>query len=181
MRSIYMVLETVAETTEIWVWIGAMIVGIFIPTIITVVTQRKFSRYYAEKDRKEEEKKAEHEKLKVFEEQKAREELRKDMEDVVEKATKPIRQDLDIIKGGTQAGLRHDLYIMSDEWLSRGWCPRAVKIEFENIYNQYHSLGKNGVMDNTYQAILELPEQPPVKAVTPKTKKTQKTVLLETE
>ena len=83
------------------------------------------------------------------------------MKEAIEEAVEPIKQDLAIIKKGTQAGLRHDLCLIADEWLIKGYCPRNVKVDFENLYNQYHQLGKNGVMDNTYQSILALPESKP--------------------
>jgi len=84
---------------------------------------------------------------------------------------------LEMIKKGTQAGLRYDLFMMADEWLAKGFCPRRIKSDFEHLYTQYHLLGKNGVMDSTYQAILALPESLPESKK--KRKTTKKTEVLE--
>jgi hypothetical protein len=96
-----------------------------------------------------------------------REHADKLLRDTIKELLEPMKKDLEIIKKGTQAGLRYDLFMMADEWLAKGFCPRRIKSDFEHLYTQYHLLGKNGVMDSTYQAILALPESLPEK----KTKK----------
>lgn len=142
----------------------SLVVGVVSPLITTVVgifIKRSFNKFFNKKEQEEEERKNNEEKLRRFEVGEEREERKKDMREAIEEAVEPIKQDLAIIKKGTQAGLRHDLHLIADEWLVKGYCPRNVKVDFENLYNQYHQLGKNGVMDNTYQAILALPESKP--------------------
>ena len=63
----------------------------------------------------------------------------------------------EIIKRGVQALLRHDLYEIYNHWIKKGYCPNDVKNDVENMYNQYHNLGKNGVMDSMYHELLALP------------------------
>lgn len=83
------------------------------------------------------------------------------LRETIKELLEPMQKDLEMIKKGTQAGLRYDLYSMADVWLAKGYCPRRIKSDFEYLYNQYHVLGKNGVMDSTYQAILALPDSLP--------------------
>ena len=35
-----------------------------------------------------------------------------------------------------------------------------VKDNFDNLYQQYHALGKNGVMDSFHEEVMELPTTP---------------------
>lgn len=62
---------------------------------------------------------------------------------------------------GVQALLRSNLYDIYDTWTPRGYAPREVKANFENLYIWYHSLGKNGVMTRKYEEFLNLPDNPP--------------------
>lgn len=143
---------------------GVVIVGFvsllgttILTSVVGILLKRSFDKYFQKRDKELEE-------LSKLREHKAREEretLKNDMKDAIEEAVKPIKEDLIMIKKGTQAGLRHDLAMMADEWLMKGYCPRNVKDDFDNIYIQYHQLGKNGVMDNIYHSILELPEIKP--------------------
>lgn len=93
------------------------------------------------------------------------------LRETIRELLEPMQRDLDMIKKGTQAGLRYDLFTMADEWLAKGYCPRRIKSDFEYLYNQYHVLGKNGVMDSTYQAILALPDSLPEPKKRRRTKK----------
>lgn len=61
---------------------------------------------------------------------------------------------------GIQAILRNNLYDLYDTWTPRGYAPREVKANFENLYVWYHSLGKNGVMTRKYEEFLNLPDNP---------------------
>lgn len=68
------------------------------------------------------------------------------------------KDDFNSIKKGVQAGLRHDLLEIYDYWHKKGFMPREVKKDFENIYLQYHNLGSNGVMDTYYNEVLNMKE-----------------------
>ena len=162
--------------TDGWVIALISLAGSTVLTsIIGVIVKRSIDKFFDKKEKEEEEKKIRDDRLRELEAEKQRQERKEDVRVAIEEAVEPIKQDLAIIKKGTQAGLRHDLCLMADEWISRGYCPRNVKVDFDNLYTQYHMLGKNGVMDNTYQAILSLPDKLPKKTSTSTAKKTTKT------
>lgn len=51
-----------------------------------------------------------------------------------------------------------------------GYCPTDEKADFENLYQSYHQLGKNGVMDANREKLLALPEAPKRKRSSKKVK-----------
>nr|DAF18944.1 MAG TPA: hypothetical protein [Caudoviricetes sp.] len=61
---------------------------------------------------------------------------------------------------GIQALLRSSLYDLYDTWTDKGYAPRDIKANFENLYLWYHALGKNGVMTRKYEEFLNLPDMP---------------------
>ena len=58
-----------------------------------------------------------------------------------------------------QAILRDRLYSLSNKYLAKGWVNKEEIENFENIYQQYHNLGKNGVMDARREKVLDLPTE----------------------
>ena len=58
---------------------------------------------------------------------------------------------------GVQALLRAQMINDYNLWHEKGYAPIYAKENFENMWNQYHNLGANGVMDNLHQKFLELP------------------------
>lgn len=60
------------------------------------------------------------------------------------------------IQLGVQALLRDRLYKIYGECDAKGYATLAERENFENLYLQYHSLGQNGVMDDTRQKFLAL-------------------------
>ena len=97
-----------------------------------------------------------HQKNNILRDDQKQEELKQMIRDELA----PIREDLVILKKGTQAVLRHDLYEMYDKWMKLGYAPSEEKVDFENIYQNYHHLGKNGVMDKMRDKFLALPDMP---------------------
>lgn len=71
-----------------------------------------------------------------------------------------------ILRRGVQAHLRMDLVKYHDEYVKQGWIPLEVKSAYDNMYQQYHKLGKNGVMDDYHKEVMKLPTQPLNKANT---------------
>lgn len=62
------------------------------------------------------------------------------------------------VRYGVQALLRHELYEMYDMWATgKGYAPISVKEDFSNMYERYHLLGANGVMDGTRDEFMNLP------------------------
>lgn len=71
----------------------------------------------------------------------------KDLEDNIErKALQALLRDR-LLKDG--------LY-----FTSQGWIDVASKDSYANMYEQYHRLGKNGVMDTLYNDVMQLPNVP---------------------
>lgn len=71
--------------------------------------------------------------------------------------SKKHRSDEDLIKAGVQALLRNALYNMYTEWYPKGHCPYAIKANFGNMYEKYHSLGKNGILTQIHEEFMKLP------------------------
>lgn len=68
------------------------------------------------------------------------------------------------IKGmrlGVQALLRAQLIDDWNRYSEKGFAPIYARENFENVYQQYHSLGANGVMDDIRAKFLALPDKPP--------------------
>lgn len=64
------------------------------------------------------------------------------------------------VKKGIQALLRDRLLQGYKYYRSQGWADENDRSTLENVYQQYHALGKNGVMDNLRNRFLELPLDP---------------------
>ena len=58
---------------------------------------------------------------------------------------------------GVQALLRDRLYSTYLKYAEKGYAPIYARENFENMYNQYHTLGANGVMDDIYHKFMALP------------------------
>jgi uncharacterized membrane protein YgaE (UPF0421/DUF939 family) len=69
-------------------------------------------------------------------------------------------EDARLIKKGIQALLKNDLKVRYDYWLNQGCAPEDAREDLEAEYQIYHSLGKNGVMDERRKKFLALPTEP---------------------
>lgn len=58
---------------------------------------------------------------------------------------------------GLQALLRDRLIYQYDKYKDKGYAPIYAKENFENLYQQYHALGANGVMDDIRDEFRKLP------------------------
>ena len=61
------------------------------------------------------------------------------------------------LEQGVQALLRDRLIYQYDKYKSKGFAPIYAKENFENLYEQYHKLGANGVMDSIHEEFKNLP------------------------
>jgi hypothetical protein len=61
------------------------------------------------------------------------------------------------LEQGVQALLRDRLIYQYDKYKSKGYAPIYAKENFENLYEQYHKLGANGVMDSIHEEFKNLP------------------------
>lgn len=68
--------------------------------------------------------------------------------------------DQQIIKKGIQALLKNDLKVRYDFWLGQAYAPEDAREDLEAEYRIYHSLGRNGVMDDRRKRFLALPTAP---------------------
>ena len=67
---------------------------------------------------------------------------------------------MEALERGVQAILRDRLYQAYNHFNEKGHAPLYARENFENMYQQYHNLGKNGVMDDIRKKFLELPSEP---------------------
>lgn len=76
-----------------------------------------------------------------------------------------VSKNEEIMRKGIQALLRNDLYELYDKCVHKnGFATIDEKNNFENLYKQYHSLGKNGVMDSLNDEFMRLPTAKQTKA-----------------
>nr|DAT75278.1 MAG TPA: hypothetical protein [Caudoviricetes sp.]DAY08924.1 MAG TPA: hypothetical protein [Caudoviricetes sp.] len=73
-------------------------------------------------------------------------------------AVKKIDIENKAVQRGVQALLRSKLYSMYNRYSEQGFAPLYAKENFKNMYEQYHNLGENGVMDNVFARFMELPD-----------------------
>ena len=64
------------------------------------------------------------------------------------------------LERGVQALLRDRLIEIHDEYCPKNEIPLHVKDNFDNLYQQYHALGKNGVMDSFHEEVMDIPTTP---------------------
>lgn len=70
-------------------------------------------------------------------------------------------EDSKALKAGIQALLRAQMISDFNKYSEKGYAPIYARDNFENCWNQYHSLGVNGVMDDLHRKFLELSTDPP--------------------
>ena len=62
---------------------------------------------------------------------------------------------------GVQSILMDRLDYLHDAYVKQGWVDVHKKRLFENMYNQYKTLGLDGVMQQSWEDVQKLPTQPP--------------------
>lgn len=76
---------------------------------------------------------------------------------------KANERETDAVKLGVQALLRDRLYDKYEKYSDLGYAPIRARENFENMWTQYHNLGKNGVMDDIHVKFMALPTEPNTK------------------
>lgn len=71
-----------------------------------------------------------------------------------------VRGQIRGVRKGVQALLRAQLISDWNYYSDKGYAPIYARENFENVYQQYHSLGANGVMDDLRTKFLALPDKP---------------------
>lgn len=72
---------------------------------------------------------------------------------------KKNQTDTEALKKGIQALLRSQMIADYNKYAEKGYAPIYARESFENCWQQYHSLGVNGVMDDLHEKFLELPTE----------------------
>ena len=80
------------------------------------------------------------------------------LEDGLYKKMDEQENSIDVLRVGMQASLKNDLKLRYDAWIKRGYAPIDAKDDLERMYQAYHHLGANGVMDAHREKFLSLPD-----------------------
>lgn len=92
-----------------------------------------------------------------------RKKFREDLLSIINKNNEEIKMDLQLCKMGLQAVIKNTLKTRYEKWLAESYAPLDAKDDLERMYQVYHKLGANGVMDSLREKFLELPDVPPKK------------------
>lgn len=66
------------------------------------------------------------------------------------------QKELQAMKMGIQALLRAQMISDYNHYTEKGYAPIYARENFENCWEQYHSMGKNGVMDDIHERFSSL-------------------------
>ena len=72
---------------------------------------------------------------------------------------KASEQKTEAVCLGVQALLRDRLIHEYNKAIDRGYAPIYAKQNFENMWDQYHNLAANGVMDEIHEKFIHLPTE----------------------
>lgn len=89
--------------------------------------------------------------------------LSKRLDEIDEKLKTNQRHVTEVSDAALQALLRSELYEIYETWVPKKYAPTWAKENFENLYVRYHSLGKNGVINEKREVFLALPDTKPFK------------------
>ncbi len=90
--------------------------------------------------------------------------LRKDINDTLQQQraySKQMAEDIKLLKAGNQAMLKEELKTQYQHWIELKYAPMDVKEDLERLYQVYHSLGANGIMDHLRKSFMDLPTDEP--------------------
>lgn len=73
--------------------------------------------------------------------------------------TRKNEQERNALKLGVQAMLRNELIKQYKTYMKQGYADYDDKENWINLYNQYHTLGVNGVMDKYKDKVLSMPDE----------------------
>lgn len=68
-------------------------------------------------------------------------------------------QNTAAVQLGVQALLRDRLIAEYNKYSEKGYAPIYARENFENMWTQYHNLGKNGVMNEIHEKFKDLPTE----------------------
>lgn len=70
------------------------------------------------------------------------------------------KKENDALKKGIQALLRAQMISDYNKWSAKGYAPIYARQNFQNVWDNYHNLGANGVMDDIKDKFMALPTPP---------------------
>ena len=70
------------------------------------------------------------------------------------------KKENDALKKGIQALLRAQMISDYNKWSAKGYAPIYARQNFQNVWDNYHNLGANGVMDDIKNKFMALPTPP---------------------
>lgn len=70
---------------------------------------------------------------------------------------KKQNEQYNALKLGLQAMLRSQMINDYNYWSNKGYAPVYARQNFENLWEQYHALGANGVMNDIHEKFQALP------------------------
>lgn len=70
-----------------------------------------------------------------------------------------LKQDNEILKQGFQALLRNAMVKDYNHYMDKGYMPIYAKDSFEAVYQAYHRMGANGVMDDIHTKAMAMPTE----------------------
>lgn len=88
---------------------------------------------------------------------KNQEEIRQKRDKLIAEQNEAMEKQNKALMAGVQAILRDRLLQGYKHYEAKGWADYDDRLNLENIYEQYHNLGANGIMDGYRQRFLELP------------------------
>ena len=88
------------------------------------------------------------------------EEKTRKRDETITEQNKKIEAQNKAMMMGMQAILRDRLLQAYRKYDSQGWAEYDDKQNLENLYEQYHALGANGIMDGYRERFLALPDHP---------------------
>lgn len=141
-----------------------------IPALFSSIVLLWVNRYFSKKDKDAESVKRGQERLDRLENDISS--LRTDLSNHTEKIQnvlneyneflKESKKDRQILSLGVQALLRDRIVNMYNSYAKdKGFLPISTRDSLKNMYEQYHSLGGNGVVTEIYNRLNELPIDPP--------------------
>lgn len=77
------------------------------------------------------------------------------------RACRKYAKQISILMMAQQAQMRTKLLELYHVYMEQGWVSDEQLTDWENQYQAYHSLGKNGVLDARRAELYKLPNTPP--------------------
>lgn len=88
------------------------------------------------------------------------EQLDRDIDEKLEIArnrSSQLGEDIALLKLGLQAIIKNELKSSYNQHIKKGYASVDVKEDLEKLYQVYHSLGQNGVLDDLHCRFMKLP------------------------